>query len=254
VFVDSPLASRVTRVFAAHADELEDMDAGEVFRRPAFRYVEDAQQSMRLNDVSGAVIMAASGMCEAGRIRHHLLHNLPRSESTILFVGYQAAGTLGRTILEGAKRVRVSGREVAVRASIRRIDSYSAHADRSEILAWIKARAPIAGSLFLTHGEPKPIDALYASLSQSTAGSIIRPEIGERYSLPAGQPAKRLSTGRLDLQPAIERDWQNDYADLAANLKAELQAIDDAAARQQAIARMRSVLTEYRSQRRRSST
>lgn len=250
IFVDSPLASRVTRVFAAHADELEDIGAREVFRRPAFRYVEDAQQSMRLNDISGAVIMAASGMCEAGRIRHHLIHNLPRSESTILFVGYQAAGTLGRTILEGAKRVRLSGREVTVRASVRRIDSYSAHADRSEILAWIAARGPIGGSLFLTHGEPKPIDSLYEALPKATAGSTVRPEIGERYSLPPGRPAKRLSTGRVDLQPAVERDWQNDYADLAANLKDELQAIEDAAARREAIARMRALLKEYRLQRR----
>ena len=249
VFIDSPLASRVTRVFAAHTDELEDLDAHEVFRHPAFRYVEDAQQSMRLNDMSGAVIMAASGMCEAGRIRHHLLHNLPRKDSTILFVGYQAAGTLGRTILEGAKRVRLSGREVAVRARVRRIDSYSAHADRSELLAWIAARAPIAGSLFLTHGETVSIDALAAALPPTTAGSIVLPEIGERYALRAQEPAKRLSTGRLDLQKAVERDWQNDYADLAANLKAELQAIEDGEARRQAIARMREILTEYRAYR-----
>ena len=254
VFIDSPLATRVTRVFAAHAGTLEDMgqDGGEdrraraIFRHPAFRFVEDAQQSMRLNDISGAVIMAASGMCEAGRIRHHLLHNLPRKDSTILFVGYQAAGTLGRTILEGAKRIRLSGREVAVRAQIRRIDSYSAHADRSELIAWIAARRPIAGSLFLTHGEPAPIEALAAALPPQSAGSIVQPEIGERYALPAGQPAKRLATGRVDLQHAVERDWQNDYADLAANLKAELQAIEDAEARRQAIARMRAILAEYR--------
>lgn len=253
VFIDSPLASRVTRVFAAHADELEDMGASrharDVFRHPAFRFVEDAQQSMRLNDLSGAVIMAASGMCEAGRIRHHLLHNLPRRESTILFVGYQAAGTLGRTILEGAKRVRLSGREVAVRAQIRRLDSYSAHADRSELLAWIAARRPIAGSLFLTHGEPAPIESLAAALPPGSAGAVVQPEIGERYALPAGQRAKRLATGRVDLQRAVERDWQNDYADLAANLKGELQAIEDAEARRQAIGRMRAVLADYRDHR-----
>jgi len=250
VFIDSPLASRVTRVFAAHADELEDLGGRDVFRHPAFRYVEDAQQSMRLNDMSGAVIMAASGMCEAGRIRHHLLHNLPRKDSTILFVGYQAAGTLGRTLLDGARRVRLSGREVAVRAQIRRIDSYSAHADRSELIAWIAGRRPIAGSLFLTHGEPAPIESLAAGLPTGSAGSIVQPEIGERYLLPAGQPAKRLATGRIDLRQAVERDWQNDYADLAANLKAELQAIEDAEARRQAIARMRAVLAEYRNHRR----
>jgi metallo-beta-lactamase family protein len=249
VFVDSPLASRVTRVFAAHAAELEDIGARGIFRHPAFRFVEDAQQSMRLNDVSGAVILAASGMCEAGRIRHHLLHNLPRKDSTILFVGYQAAGTLGRTLIDGARRVRLSGREVAVRAQVRRIDSYSAHADRRELLAWIAARRPIAGSLFLTHGEAAPIGSLAAALPAGSAGAIVQPEIGERYALPAGRPAKRLATGRVDLRRAVERDWQNDYADLAANLKSELQAIEDAEARRQAIARMRQVLADYRGHR-----
>src|SRR3546814_2603759 len=97
-------------------------------------------------------------MCEAGSILHHLCHNLVRRESTILFVGCQAAGTLGRTILDGAPRVRISGSDVAVRAQIRRIDSYAAHADWDDIHAWIAARAPTAGSLFLTHGESGAIE------------------------------------------------------------------------------------------------
>src|SRR3546814_3495464 len=101
--------------------------------------------------LSGVIILAASGRCEAGRIRHHLRHNLGRRESTILFVGFQAAGTLGRAIVDGARRVRISGHDVAVKAQVRRIDSYSAHADQDDIRAWIKARRPIAGSLFLTH-------------------------------------------------------------------------------------------------------
>ncbi len=121
VFIDSPMANRVTRVFGTHASGLEDLGTGEVFRHPAFHFIEDVAQSMRLNDVSGAIIMSASGMCEAGRIRHHLVHNLPRAESTALFVGYQAAGTLGRTILEGARRVRISGRDVAVKAQVPRL-------------------------------------------------------------------------------------------------------------------------------------
>lgn len=247
VFIDSPMASRVTRVFGAHAKGLEDLGTGEVFRHPAFHFVEDVAQSMRLNDVSGAIILSASGMCEAGRIRHHLVHNLPRAESTVLFVGYQAAGTLGRTILEGAQRVRISGRDVAVKAQVRRIDSYSAHADRTELLDWVAAREPIRGSLFLSHGEGPALEALRRDLAKDqAAATVIVPEVGERYELPAGRPARRLATGRVELREVVERDWENDYADLAVNLKAELKRIGDERARKEAIARMRAVLAEYR--------
>lgn len=246
VFIDSPMASRVTRVFGAHAPHLNDLGSGEVFRHPAFHFVEDVAQSIRLNDISGAIILSASGMCEAGRIRHHLVHNLPRADSTVLFVGYQAAGTLGRTLLEGAQRVRISGRDVAVRAQVRRIDSYSAHADRTEILDWVAAREPIRGTLFLGHGEAMALEALRRDLQGRHVAAVTVPEIGERYALRPGEPAKRLATGRTELRDVLERDWQNDYADLAANLKSELRRIDDERARREAIARMKAVLAEYR--------
>lgn len=244
VFIDSPLASRATEVFRKHRSELQDLGDGEVFRHPSFHFVERTEESIRLNSMSGAIVLAASGMCEAGRIRHHLLHNLPRPDSTILFVGFQAQGTLGRTILEGARRVRISGRDVAVRARIRRIDSYSAHADREELLAWMKDRQPLLGSLFLTHGEAGAIEALGKDAGQFLP-SVIVPEIGERYELPAGSPARRLATGRADLRAALSRDWQNDYADLAVNLKRQLQHLKDDAQRAEALARMRSVLEQY---------
>jgi metallo-beta-lactamase family protein len=244
VFIDSPLASKATRVFWQHQESLEDLGDREVFRHASFHFVEDSVESMRLNTISGAIILSASGMCEAGRIRHHLLHNLPRRDSTILFVGFQAQGTLGRAILEGAQRVRISGRDVAVRAQIRSIDSYSAHADRSELLDWITAREPIVGSVFLTHGEPGATEALRRSLQQGRS-SIIVPQIGERYELTAGAPARRLATGRSDLGQAIGRDWQNDYADFAANLKRELQSIESGARRAEAVAKMREVLHQY---------
>lgn len=211
---------------------------------------------MRLNSLSGAIIMAASGMCEAGRIRHHLRHNLPRRESTVLFVGFQAAGTLGRAILDGASRVRISGRDVAVRAQVRRIDSYSAHGDRDDILAWLAAREPIAGTIFLTHGESQAIEALRRELqSRDSSARIVVPEIGERYALPAGEAAKRTQTGRVDLQDAVGDDWQNDYARFAVNLKRELQAIEDKRARREAVERMREVLDGFRAhkEKRRSS-
>ncbi|WP_205478846.1 MBL fold metallo-hydrolase RNA specificity domain-containing protein [Sphingomonas arenae] len=246
VFIDSPLASRITHVFASHARELEDLGGTDVFRHPAFHFVETVEQSIRLNAMSGAIIMAASGMCEAGRIRHHLVNNLPRRDSSVLFVGFQAAGTLGRQILDGASRVRISGREVAVRAEVRRIDSYSAHADRSELLRWIAGRQPIAGSVFLTHGEEPAMRSLEKSLTKGRpATSVILPEIGELWELPPGSAARRLATGRTDLREMLSRDWQNDYADFSVQLKRKLRNIEDAGRRREALARMRAMLDEY---------
>lgn len=250
VFIDSPLASRATQVFARHADNLEDMGAGEIFAHPAFHYVASAAESMRLNQMTGAIIMSASGMCEAGRIRHHLRHNLGQRQSTILFVGFQAGGTLGRMILDGADRVRISGHDVAVRAQIRRIDSYSAHADQDDLLRWIGERRPIAGSLFLTHGEAGAIEALRRSAqSPGAASTSVTPAIGECYALPPGAPARRLKTGKPELQQAVNRDWQNDYADFATRLKRELREIESASARREALARMAAVLQSYKEHR-----
>jgi metallo-beta-lactamase family protein len=215
-----------------------------VFDHQAFHYVETPAESIRLHAMSGAIILAASGMCEGGRIRHHLLHNLSRSDSTVLFVGFQAQGTLGRAILDGAQRVRISGQDVAVRARIRRIDSYSAHADRSELIDWISARRPIGGSLFLTHGEQGAIASLHAATA-TVSGSVLTPLVGERYGLLPGLPARRLATGRPDAQQIIGRDWQNDYAELAVSLKHRLQSIADANVRREALRRMGQVLDSY---------
>ena len=245
VFIDSPLATRTTDVFRRYGKQLEGSGDGDIFSHPAFHFVESVESSMRLNQVSGAIILSASGMCEAGRIRHHLRHNLPRRDSTILFVGYQAQGSLGRTIKEGAKRVRISGRDVSVRARVREIEAYSAHADREELAEWIRGRQPIAGTLFLTHGEPPALDGLRDML-QAEISSLRIPVIGDRYELPSGAPAQQLATGREDLREAVGRDWQNDYADFAVNLKHELQKIEDSKGRREALALMRDVLRRYR--------
>lgn len=246
VFVDSPLASRVTEVFTRHAGDLEDIDGTGGFENASFHFTGDVSESIRLNSVSGAVILAASGMCEGGRIRHHLLHNLHRRDSTVLFVGYQAEGSLGRVILEGAQRVRISGSDVNVRAQIRRIDHYSAHADQGELLDWIVQRGPISGGLFLDHGEPDALEALRRELQRLEPELQVRlPRIGESYRLAAGQAAKRIATGNLEAQQVIGRDWQNAYADLATRLKSDLARIRDEKKREEAIARMREVLDSY---------
>ena len=227
VYVDSPLASRATGVFERYVSQLEDTGGRNVFGIPAIHYVQDVSESIRLNSVSGAVILAASGMCEAGRIRHHLVHNLHRRDSTILFVGFQAEGTLGR-------------------AQIRSIDSYSAHADQGELLEWIADRGPIAGSLFLDHGEAGAMEELRGlAQSRALAPMIVTPQLGETYELEPGRPARRIKTGRVERQQAVGRDWQNDYADLAVSLKRRLGAIRDKQARKEAIARMQDVLDSY---------
>ena len=243
VFVDSPLASRATAVFAAYAGELEDMAGIDICRHPSIHYVQDTAESMRLNMVSGAIIMAASGMCEAGRIRHHLKHNLHRRDSTVLFVGFQSAGSLGRVLVEGAPWVRISGEDITVRAAIRRIDTYSAHADSAELLAWIKARFPIGGGLFLSHGESDAIAGLQA-LAQAEAPNmrIIAPHLGESFALAPGAPAKRLRTARLDAAAAMGTDWQNDYASFVSNLKHGLAHLHSDKDRQRAIAEMQRIL------------
>ena len=246
VFIDSPLAREATRVFASHAHDLEDIKGTSVFENPAFRFVESVPESIRLNSVSGAVIMAASGMCEAGRIRHHLTHNLHRRDSTVLFVGYQAQGSLGRVILEGAQRVRISGQDVMVRAQIRRIDSYSAHADQAELVDWIAARAPVRGTLFLDHGEEAALEGLRKLATQHLPDTTVAvPEIGEQYALPPGAPARRLRTGRVEIREALGRDWQNSYADFVTGLKRELARIENQRQREAAIKAMRKVLDEY---------
>lgn len=246
VFIDSPLASHATDVFRSHARELEDLHGPGQFDYPQLHFTESVAESIRLNSVSGAIILAASGMCEGGRIRHHLIHNLYRRESTILFVGFQAAGTLGRVILDGASRVRISGQDVRVRAAIRRIDSYSAHADQGELLDWIAARAPIKGSVVLVHGENGALETM-RELAQTRApdAAMVVPQIGETWGLPAGAPARRLATGRTDLAQVLGDDWQNAYARFVTGLKRELARIDSEEARREALARMREVLDSY---------
>ncbi|TIX50716.1 MBL fold metallo-hydrolase [Alteraurantiacibacter aquimixticola] len=246
VFVDSPLANRVTEVFERHAKELEDTGETNIFDNPSFHFVTDVSQSIALNSVSGAIILAASGMCEGGRIRHHLIHNLHRKDSTVLFVGFQAQGTLGRVILEGAERVRISGNDVRVRAQIRHIHSYSAHADQRELLEWVEERSPISGSLFLDHGEPAALEAMRRELQRRQPDLNVKlPQIGEKYLLSPSAPAKRLETGRSDLTEVLGHDWQNTYADFATSLKADLAKLRSDRQRQEALEQMRRVLASY---------
>ncbi len=159
VFVDSPLAQRATTVYASHP-ELYDAEAMAFMRsgrqgKLRIHFTTSVEESQKINRIkSGAIIMAGSGMCEGGRIRHHFKHNLWRSECSIIFVGYQAYGTLGRAIVDGAKKVHVLGEEIAVRAKVFTIGGFSAHADQGELIEWLSAfkNRP---EVFIVHGEEK---------------------------------------------------------------------------------------------------
>ena len=190
VFIDSPMAVRVTEVFDRHP-ELFDAEMRLLvslerspFRFPGLSLVSSTAESKALNHLQGtAVIIAANGMCTAGRIKHHLAHNLGRPESTILFVGYQAEGTLGRQILEGAREVRLFGRLQPVRAAVAQIEGFSAHADRGELLRWIGGlKAPPRGT-FVVHGEPRAAESFAALLREKVGGRVAVPAWREEAAL-----------------------------------------------------------------------
>jgi metallo-beta-lactamase family protein len=160
VFLDSPMASSVTEVFRRHP-ELFDKEASDFFRRngspfdfPNLRLVKSVDESKTLNYIKGtAIIIAGSGMCTGGRIKHHLAANISRRESTILFVGYQAEDTLGRHIVSGAREVRILGQKHRVKAQIIQMGGFSAHADRDGLLRWLSGLQEAPSHVFVTHGE-----------------------------------------------------------------------------------------------------
>ena len=187
IVLDSPLGSAVTRVFSRYPDWF-DKEGREVFARPEnpFRFpalsvTRSAEDSKRLNHVDGGyIIIAGSGMCTGGRIVHHLKHRLWRREDGVVFVGYQARGTLGRAIVDGARRVHVMGEEVAVKAGIWTINGFSAHADRGELLRWITAAQ--AGKVVLVHGEEHALESLARDLFASGIEAAI-PSPGDSVEL-----------------------------------------------------------------------
>jgi metallo-beta-lactamase family protein len=198
VYIDSPMAVEATKVFVEHPEcfddaitaELEGDHAASLFEDRNIRYVETVQESMALNKVKqGAIILSASGMCEAGRVKHHLKHNLWRKECMILFVGYQADGTLGRKILSGEKKVKIHGEEVAVEAEIREIASFSAHADQKGLLDWLSGfTETLPRQVFLVHGEPMAIETLKGEVESSLGFPVTVPELGEEYDLEKIKP------------------------------------------------------------------
>jgi len=168
VYVDSPLAGEATRIFSGDLRGYLDEEAiaalkdGALFRFPGLNVTESSEESKALNlDTAPKVIISASGMCDAGRIRHHLKHNLWRPECAVAFVGYQAEGSLGRRLLDGVSSVKLFGEEISVRARIVRFRGLSSHADREGLIRWISAYEPAPRHTFVVHGEQK-VTEIYA--------------------------------------------------------------------------------------------
>jgi metallo-beta-lactamase family protein len=174
IFVDSPLATSTTRVFERFPEYFDD-EGRRVFAThpnpfefPALEYVATMEESKRLNaQPGGSVIIAGSGMCNGGRIVHHLRHNLWNEKAGVVFVGYQAAGTLGRLIVDGAKSVRIFGEDVAIRARIWTVNGFSSHADQPGLIDWLRKTS--AKRLFLVHGEPTTLGDFRTILKKELA-------------------------------------------------------------------------------------
>ncbi len=186
VFLDSPLSIKATGVFQKDMAYFKE-SLKEEFRDPfAFKgleYLRTTQESMTMNDYrKPCIIIAGNGMCTAGRIRHHLKHNLWKPETTLLFVGYQAEGSLGRFIEEGAQMVKMMGMEVAVRAHVERIDSFSSHADEDELVGWLGGLKEKPKKVFIIHGEEESSEALAGRLGGLGFQTHV-PKIGESVEL-----------------------------------------------------------------------
>ena len=242
VFVDSPLAIKATEVFAKH---LPKMRATQPFNRPNLHYVGEAQRSHGLSRWrGGAIIIAGSGMCDAGRIKHHLKNNLSQSSATVLLVGYQAPGTLGRLLGTGAKRVRIEGEEVAVNARIRELTGYSGHADQEGLISWIENRLPVRHQIFLVHGEEPARQALAVRLGtiERISNSVRMPQIGETVALGHEGAHTTGIRARIDVAAAGVSDWHNSYAQALLSLRERLDAMPNDKARAALLARITHAL------------
>ena len=190
VYVDSPLAISATEIFKKNTELFEEEIQEKIKRGdnplefPGLQFTQTAEESKALNqDFSPAIILSASGMCDVGRIKHHLKHNLWNPNCTILFVGYQAPGTLGRKIVDGADKVKIFGEEIAVNARIEYIEGYSGHADQTWLSNFVYSFTNPPKHVFLVHGEPEGQEMLKQKLEAESECKVIIPEFGDSYEL-----------------------------------------------------------------------
>jgi len=191
VIIDSPLAISATDIFLHNTQDYDteaiDMlykDHDNPLLMPQLRFTKTAEESRALNELDKpAIIISASGMCDAGRILHHLKHNLWRSEASILFIGYQAQGSLGRRLVEGARKVKVLGEEISVKAKIHSLDGFSAHADQQQLLTWLSYFKTKLANIFLVHGESEASETFAQIIKEKMEVSTYIPNLGDVATL-----------------------------------------------------------------------
>lgn len=247
IFIDSPLANKATAVFRKHAEDLEGGTAlARAFASPYVKSTESVEDSKALNRFAGFhIVIAASGMAEAGRIRHHLRNRLWQRSTTVLLVGFQAKGSLGSLLEEGAKQVTIMGDQIRVAATIRRIEDYSGHADGPELVKWIKNRLPVGRTIFLTHGEEEAQVALAEDIRGLVPDDcIVRPRLDDVYDL-TGTTCALLTEEtkpRIDPTSVAKLDWNNDLQSLILDIGEELKGAADAKSKAVILRRLRRAL------------
>ncbi|PLW76883.1 MBL fold metallo-hydrolase [Cohaesibacter celericrescens] len=250
IFLDSPLAIKATEVFKKHANALEDVaEHLDDLNASHIRFTQSVEESKAINRVkSGAIIMAGSGMCDAGRIRHHIKNNMWRTNATLLLVGFQAEGSLGRLLLNGARKVRIQGEEIQIRGKVRQIETYSGHADENELLDWIRDRKPIRHGLYLCHGEQRASEALKKALVEDGVPEqlITIPSIDDEVRLSRkGKPEYFANvTHRLKREDLTGWDSHNEFAELKIDLAAAFADLADDKARRALARRIKRALKE----------
>ncbi|MBQ3140428.1 MAG: MBL fold metallo-hydrolase [Clostridia bacterium] len=230
VFVDSPLAIEATTIFRENHKNCYDAEATELVSAGinpiAFEGLHTsvtAEDSKAINRrTAPAVIISASGMCEAGRIKHHLKHNLWRSESTVVFVGYQAEGSTGRALLDGAKTVKLFGEEITVRAEIVRLEGVSGHADQKGMLDWLSAFGKTPKKVFVVHGQEEVCDHFAALITQRLGLEAVAPNYSACYDLVSGA---QLDAGIRPQKKSARRD-DTEESGAYANVMAQLRALE----------------------------
>ncbi|OHB27583.1 MAG: MBL fold metallo-hydrolase [Phenylobacterium sp. RIFCSPHIGHO2_01_FULL_69_31] len=241
IFLDSPLAIEATEVFRERgwSPVMERNPFEDLRHSGRLMFLKEPWESDRLERLRGwHIILAASGMCDAGRVRKHLKRLLWRRDATVLLPGYQASGTLGRYLAEGASSVRIQGEDISVRARIRSLDIYSGHADQGGLVAWAKARQPVSGMVFLAHGEPDGLEGLRGALAEAgfAPDKLAIPALDERFRLTKAGATAVAGKARILPAAAARPDWHNARARLLLDLNARLDALPDDAAREAMLA------------------